>query len=175
MLPEDPAATLGPPAARLLAAAKGIAKRRGLGSLTFERVAQASGQSRTSVTYYFGDKDGLLRALAGSAAWECAKAYEGAFVAAPLVSRLGLVFELLPTALRDEGVRKRLWSAQEWYRQTVSGDVQRLMDRPDEDSRSMASMSLAAIDGLAIQTLVDPGFDPRPSLSLLSELTPLTA
>ena len=60
----DPAADLSPTAARILEARKRLLDERGFGGLTFEAIAAEAHENKASIRYHFGNKAGLIEALA---------------------------------------------------------------------------------------------------------------
>jgi AcrR family transcriptional regulator len=171
LFPRHPAAGLTPPARRLLTAARSIARRQGLGMLTFDRVAQVSGESRSSVSYYFGDKRALLNMLLDSVLWDCATAYRNHSRAVGPRSPVRQLIELLPIALRDDDMCRRLSALHGVVRANMVDGMLEGHVCSEGDCRAAAALTLAAVDGLVFQTLMDPrGYDPRPSLAILESL-----
>ena len=62
----DPAADLAPTAARILEASKRLLDERGFAGLTFEAIAAEAHENKASIRYHFGNKAGLIEALADS-------------------------------------------------------------------------------------------------------------
>ncbi|MBM3148391.1 MAG: TetR family transcriptional regulator C-terminal domain-containing protein, partial [Actinobacteria bacterium] len=81
-------------------------------------------------------------------------------------------FELLPVVLRDEQLLRRQVAFDRWLLDGLStvlagGAPAVAAERSD----ALAVVLLAAADGLALQTLLDPrGFDPAPSLAVFRSL-----
>jgi hypothetical protein len=79
-------------------------------------------------------------------------------------------YEMAPYALRDSQLRPRMAALYEWYRELTlrtcgltgeSGEI-------DDDQMALASVVVAALDGLAFQYALDPeGFDRRRPFEML--------
>jgi AcrR family transcriptional regulator len=174
-----PSEELPPTARRLLAAAQDILTERGYAELTITAIAQQSGVNRALVSYYFGGKAGLLRALVDSLFKDpgvglvedvCARLVGPARTEAFLdwQERVSgndrtnrMLYELLPHALRDPEVRERFAQEYRLYRDVDAGC---LAGAPAELEReeldALASVSMAVVEGLGMQRAIDPeGFD----------------
>jgi AcrR family transcriptional regulator len=174
-----PLPDLPPTARRLLAAAQDILAERGYGELTMTAISQVSGVNRALVSYYFGGKAGLLTALVDTLfqnpevgpVEEIRSGMEGAqrtdaflewqrrMSANDRVNRM--LYELLPHALREPEVRQRFADEYRLYRHV---DADCLASAPrelsDDEAEALAAVSIAVVEGLAIQRAIDPeGFD----------------
>jgi AcrR family transcriptional regulator len=172
-------ADLPPTAKRILAAAQDILAERGYAELTMTAIAQQSGVNRALVSYYFGGKAGLLAALVDTlfqnpdvglveeirATRDGAALVDGFLDWQRRVSGSDrtnrMLYELLPHALRDPEVRARF---AEEYRVYRAVDADCLGAAPRELSEAeldaLAAVSIAVVEGLAIQRSLDPaGFD----------------
>ena len=76
---EDPKGALPKPAQKILRAAERLLDRKGLKALTLDAIAEASGQPRSSVSYYFSGKQGLVEALFAAVLRRHQKAYQDLF------------------------------------------------------------------------------------------------
>lgn len=188
---DDPLASLPPTAARVLSAAQRIVADRGLSALTLNTVAEESGENKAMTKYYFGNKAGLIATLVDAAVHdellESASRMRdvGQEDRVPrLVDELrhmsgadaGFLtfFSLFPHALRDDELRARLVTLYEWYLQIkldwLGLDRGSEVDRRAE-LRPLAQLLSAVIDGMAIQTLIDPErFDLVPAYDLLERI-----
>jgi len=166
--------TESPTAQRILEAAKRILSEQGYARLTLQAVEEESGEYRALVAYYFGNKKGLIDAiieslmdaedevlrerLAGigdpdervgalideqreiSADWQGFRAF----------------YELLPHIMRDERLRQVLAAdyakSRELDRQTLAAGQP---TRRDEDLERLAALSVAVVEGLAVQYAAD--------------------
>jgi AcrR family transcriptional regulator len=172
-------ADLPPTARRILAAAQSILAERGFAELTMTAISQVSGVNRALVSYYFGGKAGLLAALVDTlfqdpevglveevrSTLDGAERVEGLLDWQRRVSSSDrtnrMLYELLPHALREPGVRARFAEEYRVYR-AVDGDC--LAAAPRELSAAeldaLAAVSIAVVEGLGIQCALDPaGFD----------------
>jgi len=166
---------LPPTAAKLLAAARRILVRKGYAGLTMQAIEQDAGINRALVHYYFGSKAGLLEALVDSLFEDPAFGYSDTVLNAPngparaqaLLEWLGritadrrsgrLLYELLPHVLRSQKLRRR---AAELYATYRDFDGQCLASGADTDAdlrEDLGALSVAVVEGLGIQTAVDPG------------------
>jgi len=170
---------LPPTARRILAAAQDILAERGYADLTMTAISQVSGVNRALVSYYFGGKAGLVAALVETLfqnpdvglVEEIRATTQGPERAAAFLDwqrrvssneRVNrMLYELLPHALREPGVRARF---AEEYRLYRSIDADCLAAAPaeldDEQLEALAAVSIAVVEGLGIQRALDPeGFD----------------
>jgi AcrR family transcriptional regulator len=162
-------------AQRLVDAARKVVLAKGYAGLTLDAVEAEAGLNKALVRYYFGGKAGLVEALVDSLfpvrgdldkALACATRGEDRVGALLRLQRAvatdddinRLFWELLPHVLRNEGLLRRFAEA---YRES------RLMDRacvqaaaPDIDAahaERVAALTVAMLEGLAIQRVIDPG------------------
>ncbi|MFA4965439.1 MAG: TetR/AcrR family transcriptional regulator [Thermoleophilia bacterium] len=174
LLLEDPMDALAPTAQRLLGAARRLVAVGGFEALTLSAVAREARESKASIGYHFGNKDGLIAALVDSLAHdanrglieETAKLPPGEGRVHALIdgeTRIAAdaeafqsFFDALPHALRDPALRGRVAALYEGYRETVL----RCLDADDPavgaELRPFAMLMIAIVDGLAIQHGLDP-------------------
>ena len=182
----DPRDGLTPPAANILAAAQRVLVAEGFPGLTLRAIAAESGENSAMVQYYFGGKDGLVEAMIDSVFRDDQQEVAAAMrtvTSADLLPRFvdGLrtisssrsfrvFFDVLPYALRNEGLRRRMARAMDWYRR-IKIDWLRAEDRTSpaeqEALRGLAELMTAVVDGLAIQEAVDDDFDMRRAYAVL--------
>ena len=166
-------------ARRILEAARGIVAEHGYTELTMTALEQESGANRALVAYYFKDKAGLVAAIVdslfsdpdaevieeirdrveGPERTERFLEWQRRVSANDRVNRM--LYELLPHALKDPAVRRRFAEEYRLYRQ-VDADCLRPgpADPRDEDAEALAAVTIAVVEGLAIQRALDPdGFD----------------
>ena len=186
----DPLAGLPPVARKLVRGARAVLRRRGFQALTLDAVGREAGEPRSSITYYFGDKQGLIAALVAAQLFEERKAAArllgapthghdcpvGAICAARElltdVTSFRAFFDLLPVMLREPGFRSMQAAHDRWLADLIAEGLRRSGD-PALASQAdvLAVLEVAAADGLAMQMLSDPsGFDPQPSLTMLEHL-----
>jgi AcrR family transcriptional regulator len=171
------------PAQKILKAAQRLLERKGLRGVTLDAIAEVSGQPRSSVSYYYQGKQGLIDALLDSVLYRLQLAYMGLFStdSAPgpselhrhLLGRTSPIrafFLMLPAVLHDQELRKRAAS----FRHELRAWLAECMRGPhpsDQDALDLASVIVACMDGVAIQTLYDPaGFDPTSALEGIGSL-----
>ncbi len=176
-----------PPAAlKILSAAQRVLVAKGFAGLTLRAIAQESGENSAMVQYYFGNKAGLVKAMIDSVFRDDQQDAAAAMSTVTSDDRLprfveGLrtisssrsfrvFFDVLPYALRSEGLRSRMARAYDWYRQIKldwlkSGD----QTSPSEQQAllGLAELMTAVVDGLAIQEAIDDGFDMRRPYAVL--------
>jgi AcrR family transcriptional regulator len=173
--------SLHPTAQRILKAAHDILEEKGFGALSFDAIARASGQYKGSITYYFGDKANLLARLAdsvGDGIMEQALTRLQSLPSGPErireavatneavgrnLSEYRLFFDIIAQAARLEDVRKSIAKLYVEYR---AANRSMLVESPQawgEQVEELGTLSLAILDGLALQYMLDPdGFDPGP-------------
>ena len=176
---DDPLSALPETAQKLLVAAKGIIASEGFDALTLNSVSAASGENKAMISYYFGNKAGLIAAVLDSVIHDEYIASQNRMKDIdPKRRTQGLVeemrrmdaaaeefrvfFELLPHVLRDETLRRRIallyrwyWSVKlEWLGIRSPSDA---LDDPD--LLGLTQILSAVIDGLAIQAAIDPELD----------------
>ena len=186
----DPLDDLAPVARKLVRGARTVLRRRGFQALTLEAVGHEAGEPRSSITYYFGDKQGLITALIEAQFREQRK------VAARMLGTPGdgrhcevgtvcaarelladmasfrVFYDLLPIVLRETHFREMQAEHDRWLAGLIAAGL-RDSDRPELVARAddLAVMEMAAADGLAMQVFSDPsGFDPGPSCAMLERL-----
>ena len=180
----DPAADLSPVASNLLTAAQHVVHAKGLRALTLDSIAERAGEPRSSISYYFGDKRGLVdrihaaelretRALsrravrrlpAGAERVPAVMAAQEHMLARPTSYRRQ--YEMLPAVLRDDTLRARHVVHLRWLRDATATSLAG-SDDPERVRRlrTLASLTLAGPSGVAIQRLVAPcDVDPTPVL-----------
>lgn len=179
LAPDDPRPSMPPAAAHLLEAAQRVLLTRGFGGLTLRAIAQESGENSAMVQYYFGNKDGLVRALIDSVfrddQMDAAAAMNAAMGDARLPAFVGALrtisssrsfrvfFDILPYALRNAGLRDRMAHVYDWYRQIKCDWLRGGNGEPAPAEREalmgVAELMTAVVDGLAIQEAIDDTFD----------------
>lgn len=172
---EQTAAVLGalsPTARRILKAAFRVLERDGYEGLSLRRIAAEAGETRSLIAYHFENKAGLVTTLVDSLWHDADVALEqeveglAADARGRLLALTGLhlrlaqqpglnrtYFDLLPHILRDDEARSRLTRTYRSYRRIgelclapVVGDK--------ADPLALATLLLAAGEGIAVQTLL---------------------
>jgi AcrR family transcriptional regulator len=159
---------------------------KGLSGLTLRAIAAESGENSAMVQYYFGNKEGLVKAMIDSVFRDDQQAAAAAMSTVGSDDRLhrfvdGLrtisssrsfrvFFDVLPYALRNAGLRGRMARAYDSYRQ-IKRDWLRGEDEPSpreqESLLGVAELMTAVVDGLAIQEAIDDDFDERRAYAVL--------
>jgi AcrR family transcriptional regulator len=185
-LTADPRQRMAPPALKILAAAQQVLVDKGFSGLTLRAIARESGENSAMVQYYFGNKEGLVRAMIDSVFRDDQEDAAAAMSTVSGDDRLprfvaGLrrisssrsyrvFFDVLPYALRNAGLRARMALAYNWYRQ-IKRDWLRGDGDPAASERDVllgvAELMTAVVDGLAIQEAIDDGFDQRRAYAVL--------
>jgi AcrR family transcriptional regulator len=185
-LSRDPKQDMPAPAVKILAAAQRVLVAKGFAGLTLRAIAQESGENSAMVQYYFGNKEGLVKAMIDSVFRDDQRDAAAAMSTVTSDDRLprfvdGLrtisssrsfrvFFDVLPYALRNEGLRSRMARAYDWYRH-IKLDWLRANDQalPSEQPAllGLAELMTAVVDGLAIQEAIDDGFDMRRPYAVL--------
>ena len=182
----DPRPDMSPPALKILAAAQRVLVAKGFAGLTLRAIARESGENSAMVQYYFGNKEGLVKAMIDSVFRDDQQDAAAAMSTVTSHDRLprfveGLrtisssrsfrvFFDVLPYALRNEGLRGRMARAYDWYRQ-IKIDWLRAEDRTSSSAQQallgLSELMTAVVDGLAIQEAIDDGFDMRRAYAVL--------
>jgi AcrR family transcriptional regulator len=182
----DPRQGMSPPALNILHAAQRVLVEKGFSGLTLRAIAAESGENSAMVQYYFGNKEGLVKAMIDSVFRDDQRDAADAMSAVSSDDRLprfvdGLrtislsrsfrvFFDILPYALRNEGLRSRMARAYDSYRQ-IKRDWLRGEDEPappeQEALVGVAELMTAVVDGLAIQEAIDDDFDMRRAYAVL--------
>lgn len=176
---EDPLSALPETARKLLVAAKDIIAADGFDALTLNSVAAASGENKAMISYYFGNKAGLVAAVLDSvihdeyiASQDRMKDVDPKRRTQRLVEEMRrmdaaaeefrVFFELLPHVLRDELLRRRIALLYRWYwsvKLEWLGVTNPSRALEDPELLGLAQLLSAVIDGLAIQAAIDPDLD----------------
>jgi AcrR family transcriptional regulator len=182
----DPRPDMSPSALKILAAAQRVLVAKGFSGLTLRAIAQESGENSAMVQYYFGNKAGLVKAMIDSVFRDDQQDAAAAMSTVTSEERLprfvaGLrtisssrsfrvFFDVLPYALRNEGLRSRMARAYDWYRQ-IKRDWLTADGRPSPSQEQallgLAELMTAVVDGLAIQEAIDDRFDMRRAYAVL--------
>jgi len=174
----DPTADLSPTAARILEASKRLLDEKGFAGLTFEAIAAEAHENKASIRYHFGNKAGLIEALADSVVHddnvELLKRLRAAGGASDRVGMMLAMhrrttksqqgyrrfWDLFPQLVRDEELRPRMAELYQWYR-----DLDEWALAPDANAElkrqldPLCAITVAVCDGLAEQIAADREFD----------------
>jgi len=176
---EDPLSALPETAQKLLLAAKAIIANEGFHALTLNSVSTLSGENKAMISYYFGNKAGLVAAVLDSVIHDeyitsqdrmkdvrprdrCQKLIDEMRRMDTASEEFRVFFELLPHVLRDETLRRRIALLYQWYWSLklewlgLPGGAGAL---DDPDLLGLTQLLSAVIDGLAVQLAIDPGLD----------------
>ncbi len=175
-----------PPARKILTAAQRVLVAKGFPGLTLRAIARESGENSAMVQYYFGNKEGLIRAMIDSAFREDQEEVAAGMRTVRREERLprfvdGLrtisssrsyrvFFDVLPYALRSDAFRIRMARAMEWYRQIKLewlGADEGGSASQQEARLGLAELTTAIVDGLAIQEALDEEFDAHRAYAVL--------
>ncbi len=188
---EDPSSSLPQTAQRILAAATRLLADRGYEAVTLENVAAEAGVNKASIRYNFGNKAGLVMAVADhlihdeclrlAADTENVPEEERLHVAMVGIRRMIVeadsfrgFFDILPHAFRDPELRERLFALYLWwYQQNLKwlglGDGKSTVH--SDLLMGLAELIAAVPDGLSVQAGLDPeGFDLSRPLAALEFL-----
>ena len=178
---EDPLTSLPKTAQRILTAAQTLLAERGYDAVTLENVAAEAGVNKASIRYNFGNKAGLIGALADALIHdECLRLAadvrgvteeERLQLAMEGIRRMILDadsfrgwFDILPHAFREPELRARMWSLYGWwYKENLEAlGLGEGYDAEETDALLMGLTELIAAipDGLSVQVGLNPdGFD----------------
>jgi AcrR family transcriptional regulator len=166
----DPASLLPPRARHLLAAARGLFVQGGYSAMSLQAVADAAGEQKSTIAYYFGDKAGLVAALSDLLIHDAKKSFRGPsdepslaedVVAAGLDRHMQmvreriywqLIFSLQPELIHDPQLRTRfiehLQSANDGVLQSVGFPPEAAAS---EELRPLGALLMAVVEGFALQ------------------------
>lgn len=175
---------------RILDAAVELIAEKGWGGVTTRGVADRAGANSALVHYYFGTKDALLREAALQAFAEEADEPTLRMFEAPNLDGLLRVaveairdvdlrstnvrasLEAFLRASRDEEIGRAIAELLEGYRGAIGDRIAADGARPDEDTRPLAVLLTALLDGLLLHRIVDPELDLEGVEETLRELVP---
>lgn len=185
---EDYLATWPPRAQQLLRAARRLLVKKGFDALRWEAIAKEAGVQKSLIRYYFGDTTGLLRALLRLVSQDATLWLVDKVEAMPdgparlrslVYGSMELIknaqylafLDILPHALRDDKLRGPIVELYRWWREM---DMRCLGVTPTQDNvkelEAISSLVVAAVDGIAIQSALDPeGYDPAPAFAKLEQ------
>jgi AcrR family transcriptional regulator len=185
---EDPSLNLPEPANEIVQAARRLLLSGGFEALRVDAIVREARKNKASVKYYFGNKRGLLYALADSLDHEQCLALAEQTRDAVGEERLQryiagqtelagdgdsflMFFDLLPHVIRDEELRARVSRLYEWYHQmnlVWLGLTDKVTDENRDRLQAFVGLMVAVVDGLAIQAALRPtGFDVAASFDIL--------
>lgn len=187
---DNPLSDLPEVARRLLLAAKKIVATKGFDALSLNSISEVSGENKAMISYYFGGKAGLIAAVLDSvihdeyltsvARMKDVAPHERGRRMIEEMRRITaaheefqVFFELLPVALRSDMLRKRIALLYEWYRSEKLGWLgvglaDDVLDDPE--ILGLSQLLSAFIDGIAIQTAIDPSLDLAHAYAVLTRM-----
>jgi AcrR family transcriptional regulator len=146
---------MSPPALNILHAAQRVLVEKGFSGLTLRAIAAESGENSAMVQYYFGNKEGLVKAMIDSVFRDDQRDAAAAMSSATgedwlprFVDGLRTIsesrsfrvfFDILPYALRNAGLRSRMARAYDSYRRIKRDWLCRDEDVALEPGRSAAA------------------------------------
>lgn len=185
----DPTPALGQTAQRILDAAVHVLGREGFRALTFETIAREAGENPALIRYHFGSKAGLITVLVDAVLYlEAVELIEALSSTPPGEGRrrelfrmhrriarerdgYNEFFELIPHVLRDPGLRPKLRGLMHWYRAMDAWALAR--ESSETEAATLEPLSLltvAVLDGVALQVMADPELDIEPAFDLWERL-----
>jgi AcrR family transcriptional regulator len=173
---EDPVESLPATAQKILKAAQGLLAEKGYEAVTPENVASAAGVNKASIRYNFGNKAGLIIAVADALIHDEMLRIAADVESVPEEQRLheamvGIrrmildadsfrgFFDILPHAFRDPELRVRLFALYEWwYHQNLKWlGLATPGAEGSEMLMGLAELIAAIPDGLSVQAGLNPG------------------
>ena len=164
---------------RLLAAAAERLASAGAAALSLQDVAHAAGVSKGLIHYHFRDREALLVETVNWLAALAVRRERRALAEVTPVGAVDSMWRWLDAELargelrvlvelagaREESVRDAARAAAEARRDAAAETVRTLFStlalRPRVEPEMLAEAIVAFIDGLAVQTALDPGSNPR--------------
>jgi len=183
----EPASASSTPKQLILAAARALLVERGLDGTTMRAIANRAGVAYGTVSYHFGSKEQLLLQVLKREASELQRHTERAWKIEDPRSRrrslrqemkttvdrkpdfFKLRFELYALALRNQSYRSEVAQMLSAARAATSQSLSQA-GFFTEDSEHLAPLVQAALDGLALQSLMDASFDHGAAHDLLTLL-----
>jgi AcrR family transcriptional regulator len=182
----DPTPDLAPTARRILEAGIRVLDKHGFEGLTFERIAKESGENGALIRYHFGSKAGLVSTLVDTLLYSeatgllklLAPLEPGPERREALAKKRRQVaqdpaafrhfFDLLPSLLRNPELHPRLRELMQWYRALDAWAIEECGHGGIDSNglQVLATLSVAVVDGLALQVESDPSFDAGPAFDL---------
>ena len=185
----DPTPALPPTAKRLLEAAKRVLARDGFRALTFESIAREAGENPALIRYHFGSKAGLVSVLVDAVLYlEAVELIDTLSMAPPGEARRAALFrmhrdmaadtsaydqfyELIPNVLRDAELRPKLRDLMEWYRALDAWALaEHSSEREAAELQPLSLLTVAVLDGIALQVEADPDLDVGPAFDVWERL-----
>ena len=176
-------------AMRILEAAKRILSEKGYSRLTLQAVEQESGEYRALVSYYFGSKRGLVEAIVEDLMQSEDEALrarledieEPASRVRALINEQRQIsadwrgfrafYELLPHIMRDDRLRTELADDYARSRELDRRTLAAAGHPGGEDLDKLAALSVAIVEGLAVQYAADQEhFDHRGTYRLWEDM-----
>jgi AcrR family transcriptional regulator len=187
---EDPLSSLPKTARKILDAATRLLQEEGYGGITLEKVAAEAGVNKASIRYNFGNKAGLIIAVADALIHDECIRIAADVQEVPREEQLhaamngirGMIvgadsfrgwFDILPHAFRDPELRRRVFALHSWwYEQNLKWLGLLCDDYAQNDMLMGLAELIAAIpDGLSVQAGLDPeNFDLSRPLATLEFL-----
>lgn len=181
----DPTPDLSPTAARILEAARRVLARDGFRALTFERIAAEGGENPALIRYHFGSKAGLVTTLIDSVMYLESVELIEQLTSAPAgeerrkallrlheryardTSSYQMFYEIIPHIMRDEELRPHLRDLFDWYRKLDAWALGAEEGaEPQPHLESLALLTVALADGVALQVQADPDLDIGPAFDI---------
>jgi AcrR family transcriptional regulator len=161
-----------PTAQRLLKAARRVVMRRGYAGLSVKAVGREAGVHESLIHYHFGSKAGLVEALVNSLVEDPGLALvevsdgDGESAAEALIdagrrtwanrSEFRLYNELLPHILRSTKLRQHVAGQYESIMHRHAEYLMKTTSLDEQASDRLAALGLALLDGLGLQSSLDP-------------------
>ena len=186
----DPLSSLPKTARKILDASIRLLAEEGYEALTLENVAAAAGVNKASIRYNFGNKAGLISAVADALIHDECLRVSSAVREVPSEEKLHAAidgmesmlvstesmrgfFDILPHAMRDPELRLRVFALYPWWYETNLAWLGLEGEGTERDDllTGLAELIAAIPDGLSVQAGLNPdGFDLRRPLAALEFL-----
>ena len=185
----DPTPDLAPTAKRILDAAQRVLSRDGFRALTFEAIAKEAGENPALIRYHFGSKAGLIAMLVDAVLYrEAVELIETLAGKPPGAERRAALFrlhrrmaedlsgyhefyELIPNILRDPELQPKLRDLMTWYRALDAWALAaHSADAEARDLQPLSLLTVAMLDGVALQVEADSELDVGPAYELWERL-----
>ena len=171
---ENPMDSLAPTAQNILKTARRMVIEQGAGSLHLSAIAREAGESKASIGYHFGNKEGLLSAVVDSLVHDANRGIIEDTTAIPMgIERIDQYlesereiikdfndsigfFELFPKSLRNDEMRTSMAKLYQGYFETVMLALDAETTEERAALEPLAHLMIALVDGFSIQHVLDP-------------------
>jgi AcrR family transcriptional regulator len=173
---------------RILQAAVKVLAEQGFEAASTKEIARAASVAGGLVHYYFPTKEDLLMAVARHASDQHVLEMSSirSHAKPETIGKAALTHtrkrieerpelyrlrhELFALGLRNKALRKEVADLLRTGRYWIGETLEKVKPRPAKEREALAAISLAVFDGLALQSMIDPGLDLGAAFAAFEEL-----